>query len=140
MAYPCCTPKIPTEIFGECVKSDLNRLKPLNLYGDVGIFCLITVIDALIIVHYRRRSKFDPYALAFMFLLWLAFLASMVGSAMSLVYGDNIGHAMRVANYAAYVITRSFFWGLFYIYLFKLHEIYTVQRYGDKGRNYKYRE
>ena len=47
---------------------------------------------------------------------------------------------MKVTNYAAYVITRSCFWGLFYIYLFKLHEINTVQRYGEKGKNYKYRD
>ena len=45
-----------------------------------------------------------------------------------------------MVNSAAYVITRSCFWGLFYIYLFKLHEIYTVQRYGEKGKNYKHRE
>jgi FtsH-binding integral membrane protein len=140
MAYPCCLPKDPSDVFGECAKSDLNRLKPLNLYGDVAIFCLITVIDLFIIFYYRKKAKFDPYALAFMFLLWMAFLASMIGSAISLVYMDNIGHALLVANYAAYVITRSCFWGLLYIYLFKLHDIYTVQRYGDKGRNYKYRE
>ena len=140
MAYPCCRPVDPSDVFGECANSDLNRIKPLDLYADIAIFCLITVIDAFIIVYYRKKAKFDPYALLFMLFLWLAFFASMVGSAISLVYKEDIGHAMKVANYAAYVITRSLFWGLLYIYLFKLHDIYTVQRYGDKGRNYKYRE
>ena len=88
MSYRCCRPKEPDEVFGECLKSDLNRLEPLNLYGDVGIFCIISVIDALIIVYYRRRkANFDPNALAFIFLLWLAFLASMLGSVMFIVYG-----------------------------------------------------
>jgi hypothetical protein len=45
------------------------------------------VIDALIIVYYRRKAKFDPNALAFIFLLWLAFLASMLGSVMFILYG-----------------------------------------------------
>ena len=53
----------------------------------MGIFCLISVIDALIIVYYRRKAKFDPNALAFIFLLWLAFLASMLGSVMFILYG-----------------------------------------------------
>jgi hypothetical protein len=87
MSYRCCRPKDPDEVFGECLKSDLNRLEPLNLYGDVGIFCLISVIDALIIVYYRRKAKFDPYALAFIFLLWLAFLASMLGSVIFIING-----------------------------------------------------
>lgn len=60
---------------------------PLNLYGDVGIFFLITVIDAFIILYYRGKANFDPNALAFIFLLWLAFLASMLGSVMFIVYG-----------------------------------------------------
>lgn len=47
---------------------------------------------------------------------------------------------MKIVNYAGYVITRSCFWGLLYIYLFKLHEIYTVQRYGGRDTNYKYRD
>jgi len=90
MAYPCCRPVDPSDVFGECDKSDPNRLKPLDLYADVAIFCLITVIDAIIIKYYKRRAEFDPYALAFMFSLWLAFFASMVGSAMSLAYEKSI--------------------------------------------------
>ena len=91
MAFKCCRPKNPNELYGECINSDLNRLEPLNLYGDVAIFCLISVIDVFILVYYRRKANFDPNAIAFMFLLWLAFLASMLGSLMFILYADDIG-------------------------------------------------
>jgi len=94
------------------------------------MFSVVTAADFFVIAFYRKRANFDPNALAFICLLWVAFFASFVASIMNLVTKDNLSREAKVANYAIYVITRASFWGLLYIYLFKLHEIYTVQRYG----------
>jgi len=73
-----------------------------------------------------------------MLLLWLAFLCSMITNVIRLFFDDeDLSDGLKIANYALYIVTRSSFWTLLYIYLFKLHDIYSVARYGKGFPNYK---
>ena len=91
---------------------------------------MVTAADVFVLTYYWRRANFDPNALAFIFLLWLAFFVTFLASIMILASEDDLTKGTKIANYTLYIVTRAAFWGLLYIYLFKLHEIYTVQRYG----------
>jgi len=133
MSYrACCRPYDP--MLGDCTPSPIeSRIQPLGEFGDIIIFCLVTAADFFVIAFYRKRANFDPNALAFICLLWLAFFGSFVASLMNLIAKDELSTAAKLTNYTIYVVTRTSFWGLLYIYMFKLHEIYTVQRYGQRG-------